>query len=56
MRAISAAIRAGRPGPRWVLPPDWPAPTWMPFYAEVSIPATNRPRTCGGSAADRALA
>ena len=28
----------------------------MPFFAEFSIPATNRPRTCGGSAAERALA
>jgi len=28
----------------------------MPFLAELSIPATNRPRSCGGSAADRALA
>src|SRR5215831_13052075 len=53
MRAISAATRAGRPGPSWVLPPDWPAPTWMPFLAELSIPATNRPRSCGGSDADR---
>jgi hypothetical protein len=28
----------------------------MPFFAELSIPATNRLRTCGGRAAARVLA
>ncbi len=53
--ATSAARLAGRPD-CWVIPPFWPAPTWMPLLAEFWISCTNRPRTCGGSAAERLAA